>query len=88
MDTGRNGFAPAHFGRDNNLALVLGLDGQQPGAGDIGIQKCKVAAKGRCAGQHFAPLRAIGHQVHVGARIKIQAPTAGVQVDHNIRERK
>ena len=65
MHRGRDRLAASHLGRDHDLALPLGLDRQQPAAGDVGVQERKVASPRPASRRPSAAAAAVVDQVHV-----------------------
>ena len=84
----RDAAAAAELGRDHELALVLGLDGQEAVAVDVDVEVVPVAAPRLHPLEHRLPLRGVVDDVHVRAGQEPGAAPAGVHVDHDVRERE
>ena len=88
IDVRRNAAAAAELGRDHDLALVLCLDGQQPGAVDVDVEEVEVAVPGLHPLEHRLALHGVGDDVHVRARNEPGGASAGVHVDDDVCERE
>ena len=64
----RHAPAAAELGRDHELALLLGLDAEQPGAVDVDVEEVVVGVPRLHPGEHRAALLGIVDDVHVRAR--------------------
>ena len=84
----RDAAAAAELGRDHDLALVLGLDGQEAGAVDVDVEEVEVAVPGLHALEHRLALHGVGDDVHVRARDEPGGAPAGVHVDDHVCERE
>ena len=88
VDAPRDDRPSAEFGRDYDLALILGLHGQQATPRDIDVQEVVVRVPGEHAGEHRLPLGWIVHDVHVRAGDEVGRIPAGVDVDDSVRDRE
>jgi hypothetical protein len=86
MDFGGDAFAAAHLRGDDELALVLRLDGQQAGAGDVRVEEGEVGVPCEHGVEHPAALRAVGDEVHRRAGDELHAAPAGVDIYHHVAE--
>ena len=88
MDGGGHAAAAAELGRDHELALVLGLDGQEARAVDVDVEEVVVGVPRLHALEHRAALLGVVDDVHVRARDEPGGAPAGVHVDHDVRRRE
>ena len=88
MDGLGDNFSAAHFGSDDDFALVFGFDGQQASTSDVGVEECEVGIVSDGGTCHFLALLQVVDQMHMGAGVEVDAATAGMQIDHHIDLRK
>ena len=84
----RDAPAAAELRRDDDLALVLRLDGQEAGAVHVDVEEVVLGVPRLHAFEHRLALCGVVDDVHVRARDEPGRAAAGMHVDHDVAHRE